>query len=151
MTTTSLPLAALAAAIGRDVTDWTDRAIDELIADRAPALDEEQRAGLKCCLLKRAPQPGRMDLRKITAAGDTRRRALVEAEEALDVVLDELERAGDNANVSLACELAGIPRATLNRRRAARRAAAGDSVRTKPARRAKRRNTGVAQGERVGA
>lgn len=126
MTTTSLPLAALAAAIGRDVTDWTDRAIDELIADRAPALDEEQRAGLKCCLLKRAPQPGRMDLRKITAAGD-------------------------NANVSLACELAGIPRATLNRRRAARRAAAGDSVRTKPARRAKRRNTGVAQGERVGA
>lgn len=55
----------------------------------------------------------RMDLSLLAEAGLRRERALAEAKDALDDVVAELVRAGDDANIALAARLAGVSRDTL--------------------------------------
>lgn len=62
----------------------------------------------------------RMDLRLIGFAGARRGELLADAEAEVERVVDELEAAGDYANVELAARLLGVGKGLLYRRLAAR-------------------------------
>lgn len=78
-----------------------------------PTVDEE--------LADRVKGAGSMDLDRLAGLGALRRRSLETAEVALANIVDEVARAGDDANVALAASLAGVTRTTIYRRLARQR------------------------------
>lgn len=67
----------------------------------------------------------RMDLKRLGYLGDLRRRHADQAADALGEIVDHLlhvEEAGGSVNVRLACKVSGVPRSTMIRALASRRA-----------------------------
>jgi hypothetical protein len=63
-----------------------------------------------------------MDLRTVARAGEKRRRLLAEADQQLELIVDELlSNDGDRPNIRAAANVSGIARTTLQRALRARR------------------------------
>lgn len=76
----------------------------------------------------------RMDLRKITAAGERLLQARIDAELALETIVDELVKAGANRNIELAAELGNVGRPALYARLRKRQEENATAARKGPAR-----------------
>ena len=108
------PLEELAASLVTAVDDWTRAGIEAAVDEHAPALSPTAKRRLRTELERRAPN--RVDLAKITRAGQRRAGLLAAAEEELELIVAELRGARETANVTLVAELSGVPRATIYRR-----------------------------------